>query len=906
MSHPDWLQPNKQVYSKEHGIIHVTAIIEDNLYFKKGNISQIIFNLQEQVNSGNLLPISKAPSGKGMLYQEIAAILDGAGKLKSCDIIPAQQAKLYPIPDDIHPAVRNALIKSGITQLYSHQVEAWEAYKQSSDIILQTPTSSGKSISFLIPIIHECLKGKSSLIFFNLKALAFDQVEKIRTFVSHLNEEIRPPILNINGDTPPQERKLLYSNKPSIVCVTPDTWNHELNNFQYSSNWDFLETIKKVSTIVCDETHFYSGVFGTHFALLNRRTQLMMESMGNDISKLRYIFASATISNSREIAQKISNREGENNLTIIDQSGAKRSELTFLSLRPQNTTLYQTAQVAALLVSKGIVGICFCDSRELVKTLTNTIRKTLNEMQLSRLEETISAFYGSMKPNQRNKIIADIQYGRVKFIVSTSALEAGLDIGSIDATVVHSYPGSILAFRQRAGRAGRQEAGLLVFIPSKRSIMDSYYSKHPDRLLSDPPEIINFNHTYETILENHILSCCKESKPTLAQIARYFGSPGDAIARELIADNRLIFSYNQRLTTNRNLGYVHSNIKVRGNTDRNISYLNQDTGEEFEESAASSALREIYPGAIYQAQDFDGNSVWYKSIKLNLIEGKAVLKPIEESNLFSRPDGNINFGEIKLTGEAKIINLPQGAVRLTPVQAKIKEEISGYNLYSRERKCTCTNNKCRNFHSNLPVNLQICPKCNTQLTQREIVELLEENKYKEPLDLNYNTFCIRVEINAEARKYFAAVVTNLRRNILNNEKYIPNEEKQLFEGNETHICIHTLAHQLMLSLPLVEHGANSRDIDFMLVEISHNPNIIGYFFDTCEHGTGMCDTVIKYLETAFIKAKFLVENCPCKYGCSSCTTIYRCPDDNKALFKSVGLSLLDEITNLTQTRTINQ
>jgi DEAD/DEAH box helicase domain-containing protein len=110
----------------------------------------------------------------------------------------------------------------------------------------------------------------------------------------------------------------------------------------------------------------------------------------------------------------------------------------------------------------------------------------------------------------------------------------------------------------------------------------------------------------------------------------------------------------------------------------------------------------------------------------------------------------------------------------------------------------------------------------------------------------------------------------------------------------------------MLSLPLVEHGANSRDIDFMLIEVPSNHNIVGYFFDTCEHGTGMCDTLIKYLETAFIKAKFLVDNCPCKYGCSSCTTIQRCPDDNKALFKSVGLSLLEEIINSTQTKIINQ
>ncbi|BAY80427.1 DEAD/DEAH box helicase-like protein (plasmid) [Nostoc linckia NIES-25] len=542
----------------------------------------------------------------------------------------------------------------------------------------------------------------------------------------------------------------------------------------------------------------------------------------------------------------------------------------------------------------------------MVKVLTNTIRKTLADIQLPHLGESISAFYGSMKPNQRNKIIADIQSGKVKFIVSTSALEAGLDIGCIDATIIHSYPGSILAFRQRAGRAGRKEAGLLVFIPSKRSIMDSYYSKHPERLLSDPPEVINFNHNYEIILEQHILACCKESKPTLAQIARHFGSSSNAIARQLIGDNQLIFSYNQRLTTNRNLGYVHSKIKVRGNTDQNISYINQDSAEEFEESSASSALREVYPGAIYLAQDFDGNPVQYKSQELNLTEGKAILKPIEAANLFSRPEGSLNFEEIKIVGEAKIINLSQGAARFTPVSAKIKEKIYGYNLYRLEQKWTCTNNRCRNFNLNLPGHLQTCPACKTQLIEREFVELLEENKYEESLALNYNTFCVRVEINADARKYFSVLVKNHRKEILNKQKYITNEEKQLFESNETQICVHTLAHHLILSLPLVEHGANSRDIDFMLVEVPSNTKIVGYFFDTCEHGTGMCDTLIKYLETALIKAKFLVDNCPCKYGCSSCTTIQRCPDDNEALFKSVGLSLLKEIINPTETRTINQ
>jgi DEAD/DEAH box helicase domain-containing protein len=177
---------------------------------------------------------------------------------------------------------------------------------------------------------------------------------------------------------------------------------------------------------------------------------------------------------------------------------------------------------------------------------------------------------------------------------------------------------------------------------------------------------------------------------------------------------------------------------------------------------------------------------------------------------------------------------------------------------------------------------------------------LEENKYKEALALNYSTFCIRVEINAEARKYFRATIQNLRKDILNRQKYIPNEEKTLFESNENNICVHTLAHQLILSLPLVEHGANSRDIDFILFEKPDNPHLVGYFFDTCQHGTGMCDTLVKYLETALMKARFLVQNCPCKYGCSSCTTIHRCPNDNEALFKSVGLTLLEEIITLQQ------
>ncbi|MBW4567429.1 MAG: DEAD/DEAH box helicase [Tolypothrix carrinoi HA7290-LM1] len=888
---PEWLQPSRSIYSKQYGTIQISTIIGENLHFIKGNISQVIFNWREEIEQGNLSPVQNALSPRSLIYQQIASELEGRNKLAHCDIIPEQAANYQPIPENVHPAVSMALAQLGINQLYSHQIQAWSAYNQSSDIILETPTSSGKSISFLLPVIHECLKGNSCIIFFNLKALAFDQEEKIKEFINLLPEPIRPAILNINGDTPSQERKKLYTHKPSIICVTPDVWNHELTNYQFD-NYNFIETLRKISIITVDEAHYYSGIFGSNFALLNRRTQLLIKLAGSDISKLQYIFASATISNSQEIAQKISNRKS--NFTVISQSGARKAETTFISLKPQNSTLYATAEIAASLVSKDVVGICFCDSREMVKTLTQTIRKILTENGLFHLQNSISAFYANLKNNQRRKIIADIKSGEIKFIVSTSALEAGLDLGCIDAVLICKYPGSILSFRQRAGRAGRKQEGLVVFIPSKQSILDSYYSKNPERLLTDPPEIINFNPNFENLLACHILACCKESRPTINQISKHFGQTGLAIANQLLQENKLVYSFNSKLACARNLGYVHGDIKIRGSRSNNINYINTSTGEEFEQSAVNTALREVYPNAIYTAQDFDGNPVWYKSSELKIQEGQAFLKPIGQTNLFTRPQGLIKFEEVKTTGEAKSIKLPMGVIKLTPKICNISESVSGYRLYNRESKWTCPNQDCRNHNQSLASKLQNCSICNSELTDKDIIQLVEEVLYKEALTISCSTSCLQIEIDRQARNFFKSKVEQIRLPI-KNQKYIPKEERELFEYKETDICIHSLAHQLMLALPLVEHGASSKDIDFMLYEEPTQPNLVGYFFDTVEGGTGMCNTLFQYLEKAVSRARFLVENCPCKHGCSNCTVIYRCPDDNTAISKQVGLLILQNL-----------
>ncbi len=530
----------------------------------------------------------------------------------------------------------------------------------------------------------------------------------------------------------------------------------------------------------------------------------------------------------------------------------------------------------------------------MVKTLTQTIRQILTENGLSDLKNSISAFYANLKNNQRRKIIADIKSGEIKFIVSTSDLEAGLDLGCIDAVLICKYPGSILSFRQRAGRAGRKEEGLVVFVPCRQSLLDSYYSKHPERLLTDPPEVINFNPNFENLLACHILASCKESRPTINQIAKHFGQGGVAIANQLLQENKLVYSFNSKLACARHLGYVHGDIKIRGSRNNNINYINTSTGEEFEQSAVNTALREVYPDAIYTAQDFDGNPVWYRSSELKIKEGQAFLKPIGQTNLFTRPQGVIRFEEVKTTGEEKSIKLPRGVIKLTPKICEISESVSGYRLYNRESRWTCPNRDCRNHNQSLAIKLQNCPRCNSQLTERDIIQLVEEVSYKEALSISYSTSCLGVEVDMQAKTFFNFKVDKIRA-ILKSQKYISPEERELFEYKETDICLHSLAHHLMLALPLVEHGSSSKDIDFMLHEEPTLPNLIGYFFDTVEGGTGMCDTLFQYLEKAVSRARFLVESCPCKHGCSNCTVMSRCPDDNTAISKEVGLSILQDL-----------
>lgn len=895
----EWLKPSQIIYSQSFGVGIVKAIIGNKLFLEVGTTIIEIINWQKEVDNLTLLPIEKAPQNLLVQYGRFTAFLHKNHLLTHTLTFNEKNATYENIPNSVNPIIKQALSKIGINQLYSHQLDAWDAYTHSRDIALLTETSSGKSLAFLIPALHECLQNNSVLIFFNLKGLAFDQSQKITKLLEHIPPQIRPKVLNINGDTPRRERLQKYTNTPTIICATPDAWNHDLAASK-NNNWQLIGTLLKIKLIVVDEMHLYNGSFGAHFALLNKRMQLKIEMLGGKPNDIRYIFASATIGNPNIIAQSISNRN-QNNLAIINSSGAKSYGKNFLCLRNSPMSTQDAAICLSKLVSLGIATICFSTSRAQSKAIAKLAASILNTRGKKELAESISAFYGAMKPAQRTKIINGIHTGKIKGIVSTSALEAGIDISNIDAVIVCKYPGTILSFRQQIGRAGRHGDGLIVFIPSHHSIIDGYYALNPQKLFTDNAEIISFNQNYKPILSKHIIACCSESKPTQTLIEKYFGVTSIEIVNELLDNETLIPSFNKRIDANPNLGYYHINIKMRGD-DGNIDYVNKNTGEEFETSSSAIAIREVYPGAIYPAQDIDGKPVKYRVDSLDLENGKSILSPIDkESRLYTVCKNKFQISKIKPNGKEKIISFGdenKAEVKLIPIWGLIEQLVEGYELHDKEIRWTCDNKKCYNYRSYVHLNYKKCPNCLNKLREMEVDEIIDDVTYPKPIAVKYETAAIEVIINNQAIAHFQKCVSETKQkyqaDIKNGISKMTREISEIFTSEPAQLAIHTIAHQLILALPLVRHESNSKDIEFVLNDNSKSTgHIAGYFFDTTPDGNGGCETLNEYSILAIKKALVLVDNCNCKHGCHKCTTIHRCPDNNESLYKYLGVKILD-------------
>src|SRR5438067_2130530 len=397
--------------------------------------------------------------------------------------IPAGPAEFCQLPNDLAEPLRAALRGRGIDRLYTHQTRAYTAVRQGRHLVVVTPTASGKTLCHNLPVLQRILEKPAAraLYLFPTKALAQDQLAELGALAAALPVEIRAD--TYDGDTAPGRRTQIRE-AGHIVLTNPDMLHTGI--LPHHTRWRRL--FSALEYVVIDELHSYRGVFGSQVANVVRRLKRICEFYG---SAPRFLCASATIGNPLHLAQRLLE---VSDLELVDRSGAPRGEKRLVFYDPplldphlgvRRSSLLEARRIAAPWLRRGIQTILFCRSRLQVEVMLSYLQQDL----APRLDaqHRIRGYRSGYLPLQRRSIEAGLRSGEVTGVVSTNALELGIDIGSLQAAILVGYPGTIASTWQQLGRAGRKSGAVAVFVASS-SPLDQFIVRHPEYFLGSSPE----------------------------------------------------------------------------------------------------------------------------------------------------------------------------------------------------------------------------------------------------------------------------------------------------------------------------------------------------------------------------------------------------------------------------------
>lgn len=500
-----------------------------------------------------------------------------------------------PLPESLPPTLRAGLSAHGINALWKHQTEALNAALAGQDFIVATPTASGKSLCFYLPVLAELTAETKACALFILptKALARDQERAL----SALFHACKLPglVAVIDGDTPPEARRAARDRARVLIC-TPELLHTAL--LPHHTTWTrFLSALRYV---ILDELHSYTGIFGAHLSNVLLRLRRITDFYG---SKPLFLCGSATIANPTEHAARITH---STSLRLIDRSGAPAGPRTFITYNPplvnpslgmRASHLRATVRFAADLVRANVSTLVFATSRSAVETLLRYLRDTLVPEGFS--ENLLSAYRGGYLPSHRRQIEQRLREGTLRCVVTTSALELGVDIGDLDAVVCSGWPGSLSGLLQRFGRAGRRGAPSLGVLITAPTAIDQFIARTPQYILSTPIEQARVDPDNLSVVIQH-LRCAVFELPLGAD--EPYGDNTVSDTHETLswlADQKLVHLSNHRWHW---IGktYPAAQISLRSASWQDLSVIDADRNETLESIDPRSALLRAYPGAIYQ------------------------------------------------------------------------------------------------------------------------------------------------------------------------------------------------------------------------------------------------------------------------------------------------------------------
>jgi DEAD/DEAH box helicase domain-containing protein len=790
------------------------------------------------------------------------------------------RARLVAIPEELHPDVVAGLGRAGIERLYSHQAQALASAWERTTIVT-TGTASGKSLCFNLPTLDALCRDAfaRALYLYPTKALAQDQARALSAF--GLTKQVRPAIYD--GDTPRDSRGDIRR-RANVVLTNPDMLH--VGILPNHGAWERLFSHLRI--VVVDEAHVYRGVFGSHVANVLRRLLRIAAAYGSDV---RVLLASATIANPVELAERLT---GLDDVGLIDGDGSPTPRRQIAMWNPplideaigaRRSAIGEAAELLARLVRDGARCICFMKSRKGVELLARMVREDLQHSN-PELAERVAPYRAGYTPQQRRELEARLTSGQLRAVITTDALELGIDIGELDAAVVVTFPGTVASLRQMWGRAGRRGKGLAVYVAGEDAL-DQFFCRHPDEFLERAVEAAILDHESAQIHQAHLL-CAAYEGPLERGDAEFFGPRWEAHAETLVSAGLLRKRTARRdesaadpnhvrdsvgvgveagpdggggremYVPRRPADYPAANVSLRSASPDSFAIVDVSSGELLGQTEAARAHSTIHDGAIYLHL---GRS--YEVRELDLEHRRALVAPFD-GDWYTQPKRETDTNIERLLDRRETLGM-----RLSFGEVSVTETVLGY-----QRK---------------------------RLADHAQVDLVM-------LDLpqtSFSTQALWFELDGATLTGLAGTART------SSDEPSERRERRTRKGGDGDGerngivpmdallgSLHATEHAQIAVLPLIAM-CDRWDIGGLSTNVhpqTGGPTI--FIYDGHPGGIGITRLAYQRFEELCRDAHRLIAECPCKSGCPSCVQSPKCGNLNEPLSKAGARVLLAGLLGL--------
>jgi DEAD/DEAH box helicase domain-containing protein len=725
------------------------------------------------------------------------------------------------------------LAETGITALYDHQVAAIDAVRDGNNVVLATPTASGKSLAYTVPAFEQALSsGATTLYIAPQVALINDQEETLSELARRLGFGTPVSVDQYTGRLSKQEKQAVRDRRPTVLLTTPDMLHYSLLPHARRL-WDWL--FSNLELVVLDEVHEYRGVFGSHVGLVLRRLARMAAEFDSDP---QYICCSATIDNPVDHAATVTAQPAES-FALLEEDTSATGPTHWAFWNPpeygpddgpvahgeRRSSHTESKRLFADLVTRGYQTVVFTRARQAAERYATESARELRERGEDDIADSVAAYQAALPRHRREEIEEGLHSGEIRGVWSTNALELGVDIGGLDAVLLDGYPGTRMATRQQAGRAGRDERPSLVVLVAGEDQLDQYVMRNPEEFFSGDPERAVANPGNEQLLPDHVASAATESWLS-PDDSDWFPSGFPDVVAALAEGGRL-----DRQTTADGIRWTYDGsgspqheMGLRTIDDREITLRDRQRNEQIGRLPFGDGLRDAHPGAIYHHQ---GRS--YEVVDLDLNHDVALLQPTR-ANYYTQVlhEKQITVEQDRL--ETELPNRDDVSVQFADVT--MHKQITGF-----ERRDQRTG----------------------------------EPQGRESLDLP--------ETKLETRALYFTVPSDVEAEIRDADGSFPG-------------AIHAAEHAMIALFPL-QLVCDRRDIGGL--STPHHPHTDQstiFIYDGYPGGVGLSKTGYDRITPLMQDTRELLVDCPCDDGCPACVQSPHCGNANDPLDKTLAKQLM--------------